>query len=76
MRVAPSGPMSLGLPHPRFYDTFPRVLGHYVREKGVLYLKHAIQKMTSLPARRLSLWDRGLIRENCWADIVVFEKGG
>jgi N-acyl-D-aspartate/D-glutamate deacylase len=62
-----------GRPHPRWYGTFPRVLGHYVREEGVLTLEEAVRKMTSYPARRLGLFDRGLIRKGMWADIVVFD---
>jgi N-acyl-D-amino-acid deacylase len=60
-------------PHPRFYGTFPRVLGHYVRERDVLRLEEAVRKMTSLPAQRLSLLDRGLLAPGMWADIAVFD---
>lgn len=60
-------------PHPRLYGTFPRVLGRYVRERGVLTLEDAIRKMTSLPAQILGLRDRGLIAPGMWADIVVFD---
>ena len=62
-----------GHPHPRWYGTFPRVLGHYVREKGVLTLEEAVSKMTSMPATRLGLEDRGRIAEGGIADIVVFD---
>ena len=62
-----------GHPHPRWYGTFPRVLGHYVRERGVLALEDAVRKMTSLPAERLGLEDRGRIAEGVWADIVIFD---
>ncbi len=62
-----------GHPHPRWYGTFPRVLGHYVRERGVLTLEEAVRKMTSLPADRLGMTDRGRIREGLRADIVVFD---
>ena len=62
-----------GHPHPRWYGTFPRVLGHYVRERGVLELEEAVRKMTSLPASRLGLEDRGRIAEGVWADVVVFD---
>ena len=58
-------------PHPRSYGTYPRVLGRYVREKRVVSLADAIRKMTSLPAQRLRLQDRGILREGLWADIVV-----
>ena len=59
-------------PHPRYYGAFPRVLGRYVREKGILDLNEAIRKMTSLPASRLGLKDRGMIAEGQAADIVIF----
>jgi N-acyl-D-aspartate/D-glutamate deacylase len=62
-----------GHPHPRWYGTFPRVLARYVREKHVLTLEDAIRKMTSLPADRLGLPDRGRIKEGAWADVVVFD---
>lgn len=61
-----------GHPHPRWYGTFPRVLGVYVREKKILPLEIAIQKMTTMPADRLGLSERGRIKENTFADIVVF----
>lgn len=66
-------PSEGGQPHPRSYGTFVRVLGHYVRERKVLELSDAIRKMTSLPASRLGLMDRGVIREGAVADIVVFD---
>ena len=59
-------------PHPRTYGSFPRVLGKYVRELKLMSLEEAIRKMTSEPARRLRLWDRGLIREGMCADLVLF----
>lgn len=62
-----------GHPHPRWYGTFPRVLGHYVREKSIITLPEAIYKMTKLPAASLGLTDRGMIEENMKADIVVFD---
>jgi N-acyl-D-amino-acid deacylase len=62
-----------GHPHPRAYGTFPRVLGVYVRERGVLSLEEAVRKMTSLPAWRMGLRDRGRIAEGMAADIVVFD---
>ena len=60
------------VPHPRYYGTFPRILGNYVREDGLLSLEEAIRKMTSAPANRLGLSDRGLIREGMIADLTVF----
>lgn len=62
----------VGHPHPRGYGTFPRVLGYYVRELGVLDLQTALRKMTSIPADRLGLTDRGYIKEGMKADITVF----
>ena len=62
----------LGKPHPRAYGSFPRVLGRYVRD-GVLRLEEAVRKMTSLPAQRFGLLDRGLLRSGMCADITVFD---
>ena len=61
-----------GFPHPRAYGTFPRVIGHYARDKGVLPMEVAIQKMTSMPADRLGLTDRGRIADGYKADLVIF----
>ncbi|MFX1560224.1 MAG: amidohydrolase family protein [Promethearchaeota archaeon] len=71
--VAPIGVLGHGKPHPRHYGTYPRILGRYVREKGLLSLEEAIYKMTGFPAKRLGLDDRGLLREGYWADIVIFD---
>lgn len=62
-----------GKPHPRSYGTFPRVLGKYVREERILRLEDAVRKMTSLPALRLGLRDRGILRTGNWADVVIFD---
>ncbi len=62
-----------GVPHPRSYGTFPRVLGHYVRKLGVITLEDAIRKMTSLPAQRAGLMDRGIIRPGAVADLTLFD---
>ena len=67
--LAPDG----GMPHPRNYGTFPRFLGHYVRERKIMGLPEAIQKMTSMPAAKAGLKDRGAIRTGNWADLVVFD---
>mgnify|MGYP003334121195 FL=1 len=71
--VATYGTVSQGMPHPRFYGTFPRVIDHYVREKAVLPLELAIHKMTGATARALKLKDRGLLKEGYAADIAVFD---
>jgi N-acyl-D-amino-acid deacylase len=60
-------------PHPRSYGTFARVLARYVRERGVLRLEEAVRRMTSLPAQRMNLQDRGLIRVGMRADLVLFD---
>ena len=62
-----------GHPHPRAYGTFPRILGVYVREKKILSLEEAIRKMTSMPAERMNLRDRGYIKEGYMADITIFD---
>ena len=70
---APYGALHLGKPHPRCYGTYPRVLGWYSRECEAIPLQEAIRKMTSAPAQKMGLKDRGLLREGMWADIVVFD---
>lgn len=62
-----------GHPHPRWYGTFPRVLGLYARERGVLTLEQAVRKMTALPAERIGLRERGQLRAGWYADLVVFD---
>lgn len=71
--LTPGGDDALGLPHPRSYGNFPRVIAHFVREKHTLTLPDAIRKMTSWPATRMHIEDRGVIREGMWADAVVFD---
>ena len=71
--LAASGPLARGSPHPRSFGTFPRVLGHYVRERRAMPLETAIHKMTAMPATKLKLEDRGRIAERAFADIVVFD---
>ena len=70
--VAPYGILSKGKPHPRYYGTFPRILGKYVREEKILSLSQAIKKMTSQTAVKFGLQKRGQIRDGCFADIVIF----
>lgn len=67
------GPLSKGNPHPRYYGTFPRVLGRYVREEKLLTLEEAIRKMTSANAAKVRSVDRGLLRPGQWADVTVFD---
>ncbi|MBY9015692.1 MAG: D-aminoacylase [Candidatus Lokiarchaeota archaeon] len=64
---------SSGAFHPRFFGTYPRILGKYVREEKLLTLEQAIRKMSSFPAQRLGLQDRGLVKEGNWADLVIFD---
>jgi N-acyl-D-amino-acid deacylase len=71
--TSPEGLLGKEFPHPRAYGTFPRVLRKYVREERRLGLEEAIRKFTSLPASRLRLNDRGVIKTGLWADIVVFD---
>ncbi|MGB4838505.1 MAG: D-aminoacylase [Saprospiraceae bacterium] len=74
--IASDGRLSVpgyGHPHPRAYGTFPRVLGHYVRERKLLTLEEAIHKMTLLPALRLGLKNRGFISAGNFADLVIFD---
>jgi N-acyl-D-aspartate/D-glutamate deacylase len=66
-------PKAGGKPHPRYYGTFPRVLGKYVREEKLLTLEEAVRKMTSLPAAAFGIQDRGVLREGLAADITVFD---
>lgn len=71
--VATYGTVSQGMPHPRFYGTFPRIIGHYVRDEGLIPLEQAIYKMTGGSAKALKLKDRGLIAEGYRADIAMFD---
>ena len=64
---------ALGLPHPRAYGTFPRIIAEYVKRRHLLTLEQAIRKMTSWPAARMGLYDRGVIREGLRADLTVFD---
>lgn len=74
--IGSDGPVGIfgeGAPHPRQYGTFARVLGLYVRERGIISLEEAVRKMSSQTARRLGIHDRGLITENYFADIAIFD---
>jgi N-acyl-D-amino-acid deacylase len=70
--VNPDGPTGRSHPHPRYYGTFPRVLGRYARDLKVITLPDAVRKMTSLNADKIGLKDRGRLKEGGWADITIF----
>jgi dihydroorotase/N-acyl-D-amino-acid deacylase len=71
--TAPDGLLGKEHPHPRAYGTFPRILRKYVREEKKLRLEEAIRKFTALPAQRMRLADRGVLKAGMWADVVVFD---
>jgi len=71
--TAPTGLLGEEHPHPRAYGTFPRVLRKFVREDKLITLEEAIRKMSALPAQKLRLADRGVLKAGMWADIVVFD---
>jgi N-acyl-D-amino-acid deacylase len=71
--TAPDGLLGKEHPHPRAYGTFPRILSKYVREEKKLTLADAIRKFTALPAQRMRLADRGVLKEGMWADVVIFD---
>jgi N-acyl-D-amino-acid deacylase len=73
--VAPYGIVGQGMPHPRFYGTFPRIIGHYVGEERLITLEQAIYKMTLGPAKALRLRGRGCLQEGYCADIAIFDPG-
>ena len=70
--VKTEGPLAAGHPHPRYYGTFPRVLGRYVREEKVIALEEAVRKMTSANAAKIHQYDRGLLRPGLAADVTIF----
>ncbi|HMV50750.1 MAG TPA: amidohydrolase family protein, partial [Blastocatellia bacterium] len=70
--VKTEGPLAAGHPHPRYYGTFPRVLGRYVREEKLISLEEAVRKMTSANAAKIRVYDRGLLRPGQWADVTIF----
>ena len=71
--TSPEGPLGEEHPHPRAYGTFPRILRKYVREEHRLSLEEAIRKFSALPAQRMRLTDRGVLKRGMWADVVVFD---
>ena len=70
---APYGPLSTGSPHPRGYGSFARFLGHYVRDTRALTLESAIHKVSWMPAQKLRIADRGVLRMGAFADVVAFD---
>lgn len=71
--TSPEGLLGQAHPHPRAYGTFPRILSKYVRDEKVLSLEDAIRKFTALPAQRMRLTDRGVLKAGMWADVVIFD---
>ena len=71
--VDPAWAKAEGPLHPRAYGTYPRVLGRYTRDEGLMSFEECIRKMTSSVANRLSLWDRGRLQPGCWADVLVID---
>lgn len=71
--TSPEGVLGAEHPHPRAYGTFPRILRKYVREEHRLSLEEAIRKFSALPAQRMRLTDRGVLKRGLWADVVVFD---
>jgi len=71
--TSPEGILGQAHPHPRAYGTFPRILSKYVREEKALTLEDAIRKFTALPAQRMRLADRGVLKQGMWADVVIFD---
>ncbi len=71
--VKTEGPLARGNPHPRYYGTFARVLGRYVREEKIISIEEAVRKMTSANSSKIRIYDRGLLRPGQWADVTVFD---
>jgi len=71
--TSPDGILGQAHPHPRAYGTFPRILRKYVREEKKLTLEDAIRKFSALPAQRMRLTDRGVLKQGMWADVVIFD---
>ncbi len=71
--ASPEGVLGQEHPHPRAYGTFPRILRKYVREEKKITLEDAIRKCSALPAQRLRLTDRGVLKADMWADVVIFD---
>jgi N-acyl-D-amino-acid deacylase len=69
------GPTGRGKPHPRGFGSFPRYLGRYVRDNGLMSMKEAVYKITLLPARTFGIENRGILEKGAFADIVIFDCG-
>ena len=74
LAVDPHGPSGTGHPHPRYYGCYPRFLGHYVRERGIMSLEAAIHRCTGLVADTFALAQRGTLEQGNAADIVIFDR--
>jgi len=72
--IAPYGLLHKGKPHPRLYGTFPRVLGKYIREEKILSLPEMLKKITSLPALKYGFLRRGVLKQEYYADVVIFDR--
>ena len=73
LAISPTGIHGSEQHHPRFYGTYPRILGRYVREQSIMSLETAVEKMSGMPAERLGLKDRGRVEEGLVADLAVFD---
>ena len=73
LAISPTGVHGSEQHHPRFYGTYPRILGRYVREQSIMSLETAVEKMTGMPAERLCLKDRGRVEEGLVADLAIFD---
>jgi len=71
--IAPYGLLHKGKPHPRLYGTFPRVLGKYIREEKILSLPEILKKITSVPALKFGFLRRGVLKQEYYADVVIFD---
>ena len=72
--MSPDGPTGRTHPHPRYYGTFPRVLGRYARDLKVITLPEAVKKMTSMNADKIGIADRGRLKEGLAADVTIFDQ--
>lgn len=73
LAITPKGKLGLGKPHPRYYGNIPKLFSDYVRKRKIMTIEESVRKATSFPAQRLGLEDRGQIRKDMWADMVIFD---